>query len=350
MYSIKEKRFIKINFITIIALFFLILAGGVVRSSGSGMGCPDWPKCFDQYIPPTDVSQLPVGYQQKYVEGRLKKNERFAKILDGAGYPDLANKIRHDESIKIPEEFNAAKTYTEYVNRLIGALTGVFLLITFIYSIYYLKSYSRITILSFLNLLLVVFQAWLGSIVVSTNLVAWIITVHMLVAVLIIAISIYTYHYAKSIKDVTIVSQNAGILLRVVLLFSLVLSIIQITIGTEVREAIDALLQDNPLLLRQDWLTSLGNIYSHHKDLALLVIVVNIGAYTLIKKEMPGSKQYSFSKVLIVLVLIQVLTGFILNYFAMPPFAQAMHILFAVLFFSAQFYLLLMLRPALRSL
>ncbi len=349
MYSKKEKRFIKINFITIIALFFLILAGGVVRSSGSGMGCPDWPKCFDQYIPPTDISQLPADYQQKYVEGRLQKNERFAKILDKAGYPDLAYKIRHDESIKLPEEFNAAKTYTEYVNRLIGALTGVFLLLTFVYSLHYLKSYSRITILSFLNLLLVVFQAWLGSIVVSTNLVAWIITVHMLVAVLIIAISIYTYYYAKAIQDVTITTNSAGTPLRLLLLLGLVISVIQITIGTEVREAIDALLSQNPGLAREEWLTNLGNIYSYHKDIALLVIVINIAAYVFIRKRLPQSKQHSFSKVLIGLVLFQVLTGFVLNYFGMPPFAQALHILFAVVFFSAQFYLLLMLKPALRN-
>lgn len=350
MYSIKEKRFIKINLMTVISLFFLILAGGVVRSSGSGMGCPDWPKCFDQYIPPTDVSQLPLDYQQKYVEGRLKKNENFAKMLEKAGYQDLAYKIRHDESIKVPEEFNAGKTYTEYINRLIGALTGVFLLLTFIFSFPYLKSYSRITVLSFVNLLLVFFQAWLGSIVVSTNLVAWIITVHMLVAVLIIAISIYTYYHARAIKDVTITSNSSGLLLRMVLLFGLILSVIQITIGTEVREAIDAVLQQNPSLARGEWLKSLGNIYSYHKDIALLVIAISLISYLLVKRNLPNSKQLKFVRVLVGLVFLQVITGFILDYLGMPPYAQALHILFAVAFFSAQFYLLLMLKPALRSL
>ncbi|RZK75075.1 MAG: heme A synthase, partial [Pedobacter sp.] len=306
MYSIKEKRFIRINLITVISLFFLILAGGVVRSSGSGMGCPDWPKCFDQYIPPTDVSQLPADYQQKYVEGRLKKNEKFATMLDKAGYADLAYKIRHDESIKVPEEFNAGKTYTEYINRLIGALTGVFLLLTFIFSFQYFKANSRITILSFLNLILVFFQAWLGSIVVSTNLVAWIITVHMLVAVLIIAIAIYTYHYARAIKDVTITSIYRVSVLRVLLLLGLILSVIQITIGTEVREAIDAVLQQNPSLAREEWLTHLGEIYSYHKDLALFVIAINVLAYILIQRSLPNSKQHGFAKILVGLVLFQV--------------------------------------------
>src|ERR1700761_6832382 len=113
-------RFQKTNLLTIILLFITILAGGVVRSSGSGMGCPDWPKCFGRYVPPTAVSDLPRDYKQKYVAGRVKKNEHFAKMLDAMGYTDLANRLRQDKSILIPEEFNATRTWTEYLNRVVG--------------------------------------------------------------------------------------------------------------------------------------------------------------------------------------------------------------------------------------
>ncbi|MEO6977888.1 MAG: COX15/CtaA family protein, partial [Mucilaginibacter sp.] len=118
--STSKIRFQKINLATIILLFILILAGGVVRSTGSGMGCPDWPKCFGRYIPPTSVNELPKDYKQKYVAGRLAKNQRFAKTLDVFGYSDLAKRIREDRSILVPEDFNAAKTWTEYINRVIG--------------------------------------------------------------------------------------------------------------------------------------------------------------------------------------------------------------------------------------
>ncbi|RYZ96495.1 MAG: heme A synthase, partial [Sphingobacteriaceae bacterium] len=137
MISGSEKRFIRINFITIIVTLLVILAGGIVRSTGSGMGCPDWPKCFDRYIPPTNVSQLPKDYKEKYVAGRIKKNEKFAKYLESMGKKELADSIRHDKNITVPEEFNPAKTWTEYLNRLAGVLAGIFLLLTVAYSFVY---------------------------------------------------------------------------------------------------------------------------------------------------------------------------------------------------------------------
>jgi cytochrome c oxidase assembly protein subunit 15 len=48
----------------------------------------------------------------------MAKNQRFAKTLDVFGYSDLAKRLREDKSILVPEEFNAARTWTEYVNRL----------------------------------------------------------------------------------------------------------------------------------------------------------------------------------------------------------------------------------------
>lgn len=340
MYSKAERRFLSANFISLIALFLLILAGGVVRSSGSGMGCPDWPKCFDQYIPPTDVSQLPPNYKEKYVQQRVEKNERFAKLLDKSGYSDLAIKIRHDESIKLPEEFNASKTYTEYVNRLIGAATGFLLLICFALSVPMIKQKPLVFWLSGLNLILVGFQGWLGSIVVSTNLLAWMITVHMLVAVLIVAIALYTYFLVRQTKEVFSISNKQLLLLRLSALLTIVVSVWQITVGTEVREEVDAVKSNFPELLRSEWLTETGRIFIDHKQLGWLYLAVSLALFILIRKFNIVGFVSKLSVWMMVVFGLQVITGLTLAYFAMAPWSQAAHVLLAIVLFSIQAYIL----------
>lgn len=108
--NVSERRFRSLASLTILIVYLLILAGGIVRGTGSGMGCPDWPRCFGQWIPPTDASQLPPDYQQIY--GAKLKGE---------------------------VEFNAVKTWIEYVNRLLGVLSGLFVLATLVASFPYLR-------------------------------------------------------------------------------------------------------------------------------------------------------------------------------------------------------------------
>jgi cytochrome c oxidase assembly protein subunit 15 len=334
-----KNRFQKINLLSIILLFVVILAGGVVRSTGSGMGCPDWPKCFDCYIPPTSVTQLPANYKQKYVARRIAKNLRFAKILDAFGYIDLARRIRQDKSILIPEEFNAANTWTEYINRLLGEIVGIFLLLAAVYSFSYRDVNKLIPLLSAFNLLLVSFQAWLGSIVVSTNLVAGIITVHLLLALAILAICIATYHLAKTygkpqlhIKPIT----------HVITLVALVLSIVQIAFGAEVREKIDAVATRLQYGYRSDWITDSGSIFILHREAAVLVLLINIVLYAIIRRSFSRhSLQQQIMSFTFLMLALQIVTGILLSYLALPPVAQAAHILLSSLIFGAQFYLLL---------
>jgi cytochrome c oxidase assembly protein subunit 15 len=320
-------------------LFVLILAGGIVRSTGSGMGCPDWPKCFGRYVPPLNSSQLPKDYKQKYVAGRLAKNQKFAKTLDLFGYSDLARRIREDKSILVPEEFNAAKTWTEYINRLIGALSGFFLLLTAIFSFSYRHESRLIPFLSILNVILVGFQAWLGGIVVSTNLVAWIVTVHMMLALGILALSISTYHLAKVYGKHKL---HISPITHVVTLFALIISILQIVFGTEVREKIDAVASHLQGGYREDWISNAGTIFFQHRDIAIFVVLINVALYALIRSGFSRhSMQQQVMSFTFLMIMLQIVTGILLSYWSLPPMAQASHILLASLVFGAQFYLML---------
>jgi len=343
MISRSEQRFIRINLITIIVTLLVILAGGIVRSTGSGMGCPDWPKCFDRYIPPTDISQLPTNYKEKYVAGRIKKNEKFAKYLESMGKKELADSIRHDQTISVPEEFNPAKTWTEYLNRLAGVLAGIFLFLTAAYSFIYKKTAKRIIVLSVLNVFVVGYQAWLGSIVVSTNLMQWVVTVHMLLALVILAISIYTYNYAKQLHKEPSVIMYRIAWLKGFMFFTLAVSIAQIILGTEVREAIDVIAKSLLFNERNTWISKVGSVFNYHRDLAILVVISNGIIYKMVIDRFSGkAAPLLTARFILLTLLIQVLSGFILAYISLPPFAQALHILFSTMLFSLQFYLFLL--------
>jgi cytochrome c oxidase assembly protein subunit 15 len=168
--SINSYR--RLSGITVVAVYFLILVGGIVRSTGSGMGCPDWPKCFGSIVPPTSVDQLPANYQEIYLEKRLAKNDRFVATLSKLGF-------------------------TEYINRLIGVVIGLLILATLIKSLSLWSQDKWIPGTAFLALVLVSFTGWIGSIVVSTNLLAWMITFHMLLALALVAVLLYSHRRAS---------------------------------------------------------------------------------------------------------------------------------------------------------
>src|SRR5690606_10434591 len=334
-----EKRFLRINMLTIVSLFVLILAGGVVRSTGSGMGCPDWPKCFDRLVPPTEASQLPEGYEEKYIAGRKEKNDRFASLLDRMGNKELADRIRHDESILVHEEFNAAKTWTEYINRLVGAITGFLLLLCAVFSFTFFKTKTRIFVWSVLNVFAVGYQAWLGSIVVSTNLMPWIITVHMLLALVILGISIYTYFKARSLRDKDLLINHTATGIKWLAAISLILIVIQVALGTTVREEIDLISTTGAH--RNEWLEMIGRNFDIHRTLAIATAVVIVFLFFVVRSRFaPNTPQSRFTNWVLILLVLQIGSAMLLTYFNMPPFAQTAHLVLASLLFGAQYYLM----------
>lgn len=336
----KERLFRRFSAVTIIAVYLLIAVGGIVRTTGSGMGCPDWPKCFGSWVPPTDVTQLPNDYKDVYVQQRVEKNKKFSKYLTALGFDELAYQVENDPQILVEEDFNAAKTWTEYVNRLIGAVIGILIFGTAVLSIRYWKEDRPITVLSFIAFVLVGFQGWIGSIVVSTNLLEWMITIHMLLALLIVCLLIYVYYRSKPNKS-NYSSSRLG-RLKWVTLVTLLLTLIQIVLGTQVREAIDVL---SASLERTQWIENLGSTFLIHRSYSILLLALHIYLlYKLIKEGIRRNELVEPTRWLLVIVVIEIVSGAAMSYFGVPAFIQPIHLLLGSVIIGVQFYLWLLLR------
>lgn len=340
------RLFRRFSAVTIIAVYLLILVGGIVRSTGSGMGCPDWPKCFGSWVPPTEVSELPADYKEIYAQQRAEKNEKFVRYLTSMGFDELAQEIQNDPSILVEEDFNAVKTWTEYVNRLIGAVIGILIFATFVFSIRYRKTDKTIVVLSFLAFVLVGFQGWIGSIVVSTNLLQWMITVHMLLAIVIVCLLIYVYYRSK--RDVEKVQvANAGKVMWVIAI-CMVTSLVQVVLGTQVREAIDVLADS---LARTEWVANLGIGFKVHRTYSLLLLALHLYLTKLLYMNRSQSRIIrTVALFLMAIVGIEVLSGVIMAYFGVPPFIQPLHLLLGTLIIGVQYYVWLVIKNGNRRL
>ncbi len=351
MDQITKKRldsYLRISSITVVAVYFLILVGGVVRSTGSGMGCPDWPKCFGSVVPPTDVSQLPENYQEIYLEKRLAKNERFVATLEKIGLRKSAEKIANDKSILIEEEFNATKTWIEYINRLIGVVIGFLIILTCWRSLSLRKLDVSIPVYSFLALVVVLFTGWIGSIVVSTNLLAGMITFHMLLAIALVLILLLGYQRAYlSLKTVKQSYQAVPSKVMWILGIAFALMLIQVVLGTQVREQIDRISFALGDFLREEWIDRVGISFLVHRSFSLVILAVHL--LYLIWALRFSSRKTSIGKwslVLILVLIMEIATGIGMAYFGIPAFLQPIHLLLGCMLLGIQFWLILKLRES----
>lgn len=324
-----SRGYIRFSWITLVLIFLVIAAGSIVRTTGSGMGCPDWPKCFDQVIPPTSEDQLPEDYKETYSEYRKQKIDKFANLIASIGLEEEAAKLKSDPSLLVEEDFNAARTWTEYGNRLVGFLAGNAVLILFIWTFIRYRSKRKLLLLTLLNLILMGFEGWLGSIVVATNLVPWILTLHMFFALIIVGIHIKIIRIAKD-RTFQLKIKPA---FRYLFYFSLALTFIQIILGAQVRQEIDFLISDG--VDRGQWIDEMGGDFLFHRSFSWLLLVTNVVLLWMNHKASYGIQSL---KIIVALIAVLFVTGVLFSYAGMPAMIQPIHLIVASILLGIQFY------------
>ena len=276
--------------------YLLIFIGGLVRVSGAGMGCPDWPKCFGRWIPPTSLSQLP-----DYID---------------------------------PEKFNLVLAWVEYLNRLFGALVGLIILITFILGYIHFKQsnkvFAPITAAFFLTLL----EGWVGAKLVDTVLDPITITIHLLLALVIIGLIIYSAIQAYYVIAGNFESKSSyHPRTKPVILGILICIFIEIIIGTEIRGGLDMSRKENPLIEGVILLKMLGPFKYMHTILGFTLLGLTIYLWKIVNdiKFISSSFMVNSVNFIMGLIITQIILGEALVFLEVKPLMQLFHMWFSSL-------------------
>ncbi|HOY11483.1 MAG TPA: COX15/CtaA family protein [Saprospiraceae bacterium] len=283
-------------------VFLVVIAGGIVRTTQSGMGCPDWPKCFGSWIPPLTADDLPADFE-KY----LKKQD-------------------------IDHSFNAFHTWIEYINRLLGALLGLLVLIHLVWTVRKRKVLGNVFLYHSIAMLIVVlFTAWLGKVVVDENLAVVKISLHMITALVLAFIPLMIVNLLDRNESVSGQVVPRGIYIPYLLLFILLL--IQLLLGIGVRQEVDVISKASEYLNRETWLSTVGPRFIVHRSFSWIILITSI--YLLIKHK--GYYFRSVNKMILGLVVILMIFGIMLNYLDFPAFVQPLHLLFSLILIAMVF-------------
>lgn len=322
--------------ISLILVYLVIVAGAVVRMTGSGMGCPDWPKCFGYYIPPTEVSELEFQQDRDYEAGQViivdetlkvaSEDFRSSNSYDPKDWQDYE---KHDYAI-----FNPTHTWVEYVNRLVGALAGIAVLVMAILSIKKFRKKKKITILSWLCVLMMGFQAWLGATVVYSVLAPVKITIHMVMALVIVAVLLYLLYISKEEK----IEQFKTPIFQNLLIVAVTMTLMQVILGTQVRQFVDEQVRSLGYDAKELWLSNPEVIFYVHRSFSILVLLVNLFLWW---KNRKMNLQLNRINIVIAFILLEVATGVAMYNFDFPYLSQPLHLVIASLLFGFQFYLLM---------
>ncbi|MEJ2054906.1 MAG: COX15/CtaA family protein [Calditrichaceae bacterium] len=269
--------------------YCLSYSGALVIVSGAGLGCPDWPKCFGRWIPPTSISQLPDNID--------------------------------------PNLFNFTLAWIEYFNRLVGMLTGILIAATAILAIKNFRKNPKILIPSIFAAVLVAFQGWQGGRVVASALEPFMVTIHMLLAFIIVSLILYVFLQSLLLEkpDLTMGGIGQSKVWLIILYF---LSIIQVVIGTQMRSGLEHIRENFPMLSPEAWIDKLGPVNLLHTILGFIVLGTAIFITVDLKRNLSNFAAYVKNILITVdlILVLQIIIGFIMINLGIPGILQVVHL------------------------
>lgn len=277
--------------------YLLILVGGLVRASGAGLGCPDWPRCFGSWVPPLSAGDLPAQFDQS--------------------------------------QFNPTLMWTEYLNRLLGVAVGFMILATTISAWRHHRREPRIFWSTVAALLLTGYQGWLGGQVVAHELAAWLVTVHLVVALIIVSLLLYATVYAFFVDSGVRAASGARRGLAWAGVAVILVTLTQVGFGAHVRGAVDDALQAGAA--RGGALLSAGWIDLAHREISLGVLAASLVLLWYVWRRHADERPIAVAaQVAAGLAVLQIALGIVLAYAGLPPPAQVAHLVVASLMLGAQ--------------
>lgn len=317
--------------VSLILILLVIVAGSVVRTTGSGMGCPDWPKCFGYLIPPTQSEEVRFTPGKTYPRGAAIIHQdalytaRTEFVADNEfNAADWAAFTRHDYAI-----FNPVHTWIEYLNRLLGALSGVPVLALFIFSLVRIRQAPVLALAATGVLVLLGLEAWLGKLVVDGNLIPQQITLHMMGAMLIVLLLGWINAKLSSAHSTLPPAVRLWGWLAVVLL------LVQIYAGTQVREYVDLAIDQG--VERANIIDSLPIIFKIHRSFSLVILgAIGWMLWQLYRQQ----RLRTIHKALAGVTLCEVVAGMALAYAALPGWLQPLHLVGSAAMLALLVYML----------
>lgn len=295
----------------LVAVIVLIFIGAIVRVSGAGMGCPDWPRCWGRLIPPTKIEQVDLSK------------------LDFRKFEKAAARYGRDPATVTPEHilenFNPVHTWTEFVNRLASLPVGFFSMATLVLALLRERRRPSVPIVAFTSVVLVGVNAWMGAQVVSSDLKPGVLTVHMALAMLTIFPMTYVAWRGTN-RPWTIAGDDAfrG-KMRLLVGGLLVLIFIEGVLGTRIREMNTELAKSHAGLGRAEWIGVLESTWDYlvHRSFSWLILAASLWAWWQSRKA--GAAGRTAIGVL-AMVLGQMVLGLIMARVEIHPVVQVLHL------------------------